>query len=135
MKNQRDLPVLNRSSRSFFASFCAASSWWRSPAIRGDSVLEVDVKSVTSRHEVGVVDVLDERLALERFSCFFLSIFFVTCAFCKEKQWSVIKTLGRARVRVARALGLQDLKRWIIVARARARDDPWTAPARDMHLK
>ena len=53
-------------------------------------------------------------LQRERFSCFFLSIFFVTCAFCKEKQWSVIKTLGRARVRVARALGLQDLKRWII---------------------
>ena len=52
-------------------------------------------------------------LHLERFSCFFLSIFFVTCAFCKEKQWSVIKTLVE-RVRVARALGLQDLKRWII---------------------
>ena len=41
-------------------------------------------------------------LHLERFSCFFLSIFFVTCAFCKEKQWSVIKTLGRARSRRAR---------------------------------
>ena len=64
MKNQRDLPVLNRSSRSFFASFCAATFLVAlSNSVGRDDILEVDVERVTRRHEVSVVDVLDERLA------------------------------------------------------------------------